>query len=386
MAIALSHLFGFGHTQSDDVRAKKPAPIFIKNVLKLLRDHDVVIADKYDLTLFPSHDLIFGHRNNHLQQHRQQLRDAVNGMHPPVRLLALNWNLDHPPAILHRICRDRIVYRGDSHQTLRADTSAAKSHEEVLWNFINDTQDLVPAEVDAVIDMEVEENLDEAIKRAVNGVVKVLGLQPPSEEKIAESLSAIERYSPENRKPDEKRRKGDSTRYYALLPELDVFEYLDKIFADLDEEDDLKGAWDLLKLGNRVTERPHVTIVHKNDIDTNRALWDRCVSLHAIPVNPPTFKATLGKVMWNGRVMAITIDKLALEDGGAIAGQGEEFLSNFPAELEQRLHITVGTARAGIQAVEAKEMVLNWNKDSKGVVMQGLDDAVVRGQIKGLIA
>lgn len=53
VAIALSHLFGFGHTQSDDVRAKKPAPIFIKNVVKLLKDHDVVIADKYDFDTVP---------------------------------------------------------------------------------------------------------------------------------------------------------------------------------------------------------------------------------------------------------------------------------------------------------------------------------------------
>lgn len=46
MAIALSHIFGFGHTQSDDVKAKKPAPAFINNVKKLLKNHDVVIADK----------------------------------------------------------------------------------------------------------------------------------------------------------------------------------------------------------------------------------------------------------------------------------------------------------------------------------------------------
>ena len=46
MAIALANLFRFGHTQSDDVRAKKPAPIFVKNVVRLLKDHDVVIADK----------------------------------------------------------------------------------------------------------------------------------------------------------------------------------------------------------------------------------------------------------------------------------------------------------------------------------------------------
>ena len=74
-------------------------------------------------------------------------------MSPPVRLLALNWALDKPPAMIHRICSDRIIGRGENHQTLRADVSAAKSHEGV----INTTEDLVPDEMDAVIDMDVEE-------------------------------------------------------------------------------------------------------------------------------------------------------------------------------------------------------------------------------------
>lgn len=51
VAVALSHLFGFGHTQSDDVKAKKPAPIFLRNVSNLLKTHDVVIADKYVMTI-----------------------------------------------------------------------------------------------------------------------------------------------------------------------------------------------------------------------------------------------------------------------------------------------------------------------------------------------
>lgn len=46
VAVALAHIFGFGHTQSDDVHVKKPAPVFIKNVLNLLSKNDVVIADK----------------------------------------------------------------------------------------------------------------------------------------------------------------------------------------------------------------------------------------------------------------------------------------------------------------------------------------------------
>jgi len=47
VSVAIAHLFDFGHTQSDDVHAKKPAPAFIKNVSNLLRTHDVVIADKW---------------------------------------------------------------------------------------------------------------------------------------------------------------------------------------------------------------------------------------------------------------------------------------------------------------------------------------------------
>ena len=46
VSVAIAHLFGFGHTQSDDVHMKKAAPVFIKNVSKLLKTHDVVIADK----------------------------------------------------------------------------------------------------------------------------------------------------------------------------------------------------------------------------------------------------------------------------------------------------------------------------------------------------
>lgn len=45
VSVALLHLFGFDHTQSDDVQAKKAAPVFIKNIMQLLREHNV-IADK----------------------------------------------------------------------------------------------------------------------------------------------------------------------------------------------------------------------------------------------------------------------------------------------------------------------------------------------------
>lgn len=48
VSVALTSLFDFGHTQSDDIQAKKSAPAFIRNVVNLLEHHDIVIADKYE--------------------------------------------------------------------------------------------------------------------------------------------------------------------------------------------------------------------------------------------------------------------------------------------------------------------------------------------------
>lgn len=47
IAVALSHIFGFGHVQSDDFKGKKSARTFLNKVNGLLATHAVVIADKY---------------------------------------------------------------------------------------------------------------------------------------------------------------------------------------------------------------------------------------------------------------------------------------------------------------------------------------------------
>ncbi|KAI9458131.1 tRNA ligase kinase domain-containing protein [Lactarius psammicola] len=172
IAVALAELFQFGHTQSDDVRAKRRGPAFIQNVTKLLRSHDVVIADK----------------NNHLRMHRRALRDAVKGMHPPVRLLALYWSLDRPHAETHRICASRILARGTNHQTLRAD-GKGKAHEGVLWQFLHTTEPLADDEADIVIEMDVREDFEHALARAVDAVVRVLGLPRPDAEHVGAALA-----------------------------------------------------------------------------------------------------------------------------------------------------------------------------------------------------
>lgn len=71
LGLELSHLFGWGHVQSDDFLQKKPAPHFLKAIKELLKTQDVVFADKS--ALFPSSplDLLLTSDLTQEQPHRQ---------------------------------------------------------------------------------------------------------------------------------------------------------------------------------------------------------------------------------------------------------------------------------------------------------------------------
>ncbi|KAK0212522.1 RNA ligase [Desarmillaria ectypa] len=369
VAVALAHIFGFGHTQSDDVRVKKAAPVFLKNVTSLLNKHDVVIADK----------------NNHLRQHRDGLREALSCFSPSVRFVALNWSWAlslKPPSAIHRICGDRVLLRGDKHQSLHGD-SQTKSHEEVIWQFINNTQELSESEVDACINMEIEDTMEQAVARAVEGCVKVLGLEQPSQEKINEGLQVALGYEPKSSKSDTKKaeeKKQPPIRYFGLVAEVSLPEALESKLSD-------DTFWTQLKAGGRVAKRPHVTIVHQKSLPGETALWERCMTLHQLGV-PPAFELKLGSIIWNERIMAVSVDDLKVVDEGDGGQKGTEFLEQLAEDVKGRLHITVGTRNDKVPPVEAKDLIQEWRKGAstaevKSVVLEGV---AVRGRIKGLVA
>ncbi|KAG5641321.1 hypothetical protein DXG03_005490 [Asterophora parasitica] len=373
VSVALVHIFGFGHTQSDDVMVKKAAPQFIKNVTALLKTHNVVIADK----------------NNHLAQHRKALADVAKATSVPTQVLALNWGIGSvPQATVHRVCGDRVTWRGENHQTLRPDESAG--HEEVIWMFLNTREDLAEGEVDAVIEMDVEEGLEDAVRRAVDGIVRVLGLEPPSEKKVMEALKAIDTYKPKVKKSNEKKKEKESVRYYGLLAEVDLEHVLwTRLGAAANAqgaEDEGARVWGVMKGAGRVAKRPHVTLVHRNSLPAEEDSWKKCAALQAA-ANPPLFRARLGHLVWNTRVMALTVDDLEVVDE-KLAGveKGKEFLEQLSKELKQRLHITVATKHASIPAVEAKTLVEAWRKGeaSEDIHAIKLDDVFATGRIKGL--
>ncbi|KIJ58824.1 hypothetical protein HYDPIDRAFT_33787 [Hydnomerulius pinastri MD-312] len=377
VSVALAHLFGFGHTQSDDVHAKKSAPIFIKNVIELLKNHDVVIADK----------------NNHLRQHRDALRDAVAKINPPVRLFALNWALDKPPATIHRICGDRVFNRGDRHQTLRADTTA-KSHEDVIWQFIRSTEELADTEVDVSVDMDVGETLEAAVARAADGCISVLGFERPSQERIDAAVQFSRTYEPKEKKPAEKQGKKASKgahtpRYFGILAEFDIEEAVgSRMEGAEDVPQNGRAFWRGLVRDKRVVERPHITIAHNAGLPAQAELWERCSVLHQLPT-PPFFSFDLGHLIWNDRVMALSVEglKMAQEaDGNADRGY-DEFVSKLPEEVRETLHVTVGTLDASVPPYEAKGLVEVWRKGKRdGIGSLELEGLSAKGRIKGLIS
>jgi len=153
------------------------------------------------------------------------------------------------------------------------------------------------------------------------------------------------------------------------------------------------NSWAKLKAAGRVTKRPHVTVVHRNSLPGEAEVWKQCGALHALG-EPPMFKAKLGNLVWNGRVMAVTVEALEVVAGGEGGGRGvklgRELLDTLEEVVKERLHITVGTMSQSVPAVEGKDLIEAFKKQEftpgEGEGFLGLDGFLVQGRIKGLMA
>ena len=317
--------------------------------------------------------------------HRRDLRDAFKGMQPPVRLLALNWSLDRPLAEIHRVCADRILARGANHQTLHGDEHG-KAHESVVWQFLHTTEPLADDEADTVIEMDVREDLEHALSRAVDAVVRVLELPRPDAERIGTALAAARGYRPARTDtqstPQQQRTPSKPPRYFAIPAEIDLIDALD---AHIGANDDaVRKFWDALKAREAVARCPHVTIVHSKQLPDRVELWERCAALHALP-SPPLFSARLGHVVTDGRVMAATVEDLRVHDPEADEAQaGSAFVSQLGDVMRERLHVTIGTRGADVPAFEAGALVASFKNGVKGVHSVPLENVYIKGRVQGL--
>ncbi|KAG9086894.1 hypothetical protein FRC07_012960, partial [Ceratobasidium sp. 392] len=368
IAIALTHLFGFAHTQSDDVKQKKTGPKFVQNIMDLLKKNDVVFAD----------------RNNHIRHLRDAVRHDLKARYGSKgHIIALQWLFNHTPQKISDICAERIVARGDNHQTLHADNQ--DSHIGVISMFFGSFEEVESEEADDVIDMEYDETLDEAVRRAITGLCPILDLEIPGDKEIAEACDVARAYEV---KPTGKKAPAPKPpRYYAFAPNVDLKNLLDKKMMGEGVPESGRTFWTRLVEGHRLPDSPHVTVLHSKEKHESEKLWEHCTALRkAVPDSEPSFRVTFDHVVWNANVMALAVSKLEMhaEVDGEYGTIGRAIIKEIPENVARRLHLTVGTREDGINAFEAAGMVEGWRKDGDNVAQSiPLGDFAVEGRIMG---
>lgn len=313
--------------------------------------------------------------------------------------MALNWPFDVPPNTIRRVCTDRIDARGENHQSLIAGT-----HENVVWQFLKQAEELADDEVDVSVEMEWEASLEDSLARAVDACVRILGVRKPTAEQFGEALAVARAYRAKTvaRKPPAATEKGKKAekkergpRYYGVLAEVDLESVLKTRF-EADSPQAGREFWEKLVKDKRVAAQPHITIVHSKSLPEQTDLWELCRSLQGergSSSHAPTFVFRLGHVVWNTRIMAATVVDLAVpvDDADAEAkAKGLDFVLKLPAEVKERLHVTVGTRDREVAPVEARALVWDWKQAGdaagEGVGSVELNDVWVKGRVKGLFS
>lgn len=191
IAIALQHLFNWGHVQNDNIVGKARPPRFTREVLTQLEENSVVFAD----------------RNNTQKHERQQIIHDVHETHPEVRLVALHF--DHPKDSLsniRQITQGRVLSRGDNHQTIQAATDPHKV-VGIMEGFIHRFEPLNPekrpdVDFDSFIELDPtadsRQNLETVITHLSNTYPKLFDGDMPTSEDLDEAI----RYALSDYKPD----------------------------------------------------------------------------------------------------------------------------------------------------------------------------------------
>lgn len=220
IALALQHLFDWGHVQNDNITGKARPPRFTKEVLRQLEEKPVVFAD----------------RNNAQKHERQQILHDVHQQNPEVRLVALYFT--HSPETvgkIRQVTQNRVLSRGDNHQTIQASTDPQKV-VGIMEGFIHRFEALNPntkpdEDFDAVIELDPtadsRDNLEIVISQLSNIYPKLFADMPTSEDMDDAIQFAISEYKPdlrhdvgggrERKNPGPKSQRERQVRYISLL-------------------------------------------------------------------------------------------------------------------------------------------------------------------------
>ncbi|KAH8652777.1 RNA ligase-domain-containing protein [Tricladium varicosporioides] len=384
LAVALTHLFGWGHVQNDNITGKGRPPRFTREVLAQLEEKPVVLAD----------------RNNAQKHERQQIIGDVQATHPHVRLVALNFV--HTPetiAKIRQVTQERVFSRGDNHQTIQAATDQNKVLG-IMEGFIHRFEPLnAYTSPDDGFDFVVElnpavdsrENLETLIGQLHNQYPKLFTDMPTSDD-LDEAINiALSDYKPDIRheigdrgprnknagkKPHqqvkaplqpESVRKPRPLEYISVnLPKSIILETLEEAFASISSSK--ARFFRQLQETRRVQPEFHVTLIHRASSKQMPELWARYDGLRGgldgWDNKLGSCRIALERIVWNDRIMAI-VARIVDPDWEC---------------ANEIAHITVGTRGEDVKPKESNDLLKQWRQMGSGDA-SGIGEVAVGGEV-----
>ncbi|MCJ1387492.1 hypothetical protein MMC18_000335 [Xylographa bjoerkii] len=406
VAIALTKLFRWGHVQNDNITGQKGRPKqFVIQLCNSMAQYPVVIAD----------------RNNHQKRERKQLIDDVSQVVPDVRFVALHYVHDPKPQMLpeiQRVTRERVLNRGDNHQTIQAGSKDKSEILGIMDGFLQRFEPLNPeSEPDSGFDEVINLSVIESSRQNLESVVNALRAaypklipNAPSGAALDEAIAAaMNDYQPDikhdlsfqsknknkglsNAKSSnwrenqtatqEPKSKSDKIEYFCLrVPTTQVISNLESTFQS--QTPTVARFYRQLQQTRRIQSSFHVTLIHRSSMPQHAELWQRLTSLHIDASASQSYvadpilgkcRAHLERVVWDDRIMCIV---------ARIVDQGWESVNAIP-------HVTIGTANSSIKPKESNDLLSRWLRDGASeetgiheLLLQG--EADVYGEVKAVL-
>jgi len=422
LALALVKLFGWGHFQNDNVKAKKGrGQIFADTISSLLVTNPVVIAD----------------RNNHQKRERDQIITDISRTVPDARFVALHYvhdrsNYDN----IRDATRKRVLDRGDNHQTIQAGSKGPGEIIEIMEGFMHRFQPVDPSEApdelfDLVINLdptlESRENLEVIISKMFETYPALFeGREMPTDIDMDDAINwAMNDYKPDfkmdlsrgaggnkntqnfnntqilqnlNRnggqqsnvrksQPEPKPKKAPRMEYFSVrLNTSRVNSILDAMFSDKDAL--TAKFYNQLKQSRRVQNEFHVTLIHRAAAADHQDYWDKLLKLNdtakATNSAPGAWEPELAKcgvhmerIIWDDRIMCFVVRLQGSGHVVAESGINEEL--HFES-VNAVAHVTVGTAGQNIKPKESNDLLQRWLNEGSGGTT-GIGELPVKGNV-----
>ena len=396
VALALVHLFGWGHIQNDNIEGRVNRPKrFAQAVTNSMASHDVVIAD----------------RNNHQRRERKQIMEDVFEVVPKARCVALQY-VHEPKAVLlpeiRKVTRKRVLERGDNHQTIRAGSKGEDEILGIMEGFLSrfeavDTDRSPDDMFDEVIDLDIAssslENLETVVSKLWEFYPKLFKQEMPTHEDLEKAIDfAMKNYTVDikhdldfnknkaNNRQTNDRKAGQPQELSPaqLVKKLEYFSIplsttvinstLASLFAKASADEG--RMYQLLKQSRRLQSEFHVTLIHRLMSNQNPELWQKYSDRYLNTLHQKGFaeqtpslgpaRIRLERVVWDDRVMAFVVRILPPEQHHS-GGDNE-----LPECANEIPHVTVGTARSDIKPKESNDLLKRWMEgdESQGKIWE----------------